>query len=426
MIKSLVIPSVVIDEDKKPVGFDSIIVVGKKVVNISGENIDNLNYNSLLVKAMNEGMANVKVASELTFMLMPKDWRRICNYKIFERSCDLTCCADYVDLSSFHEVHGKKLPKDFKLPSPREINEAPERTAEIFESAFDAPPEEDGVFYIDDDDEIIDYAPNDDSIDDSVMCAVIDIDNKEEKDYMKKPAEVTNTTTENKEETTMKTVATKTVSTDLKVFFMDKGIKKDTKVKSVEEAEALLVRAKNKNIPAYYENNGKYWSNGVSFKKPAAQPVKVEVKDNTASIPTVDLWVDGACSNNGKTNAKAGWGCVLVLGEHRKEMSGLVEGKQTNNRAELAAVINGLAALKKHCIVLVHTDSQVVTRAPAMIAHGFKTTENKPAANSDMLEQLAELLKKHDVTIVKVEGHSGVELNEKCDTLARAAIVAAK
>lgn len=92
----------------------------------------------------------------------------------------------------------------------------------------------------------------------------------------------------------------------------------------------------------------------------------------------------------------------------------------------MTAVIEGLAALKKRCNVLVHTDSQVVTRAPAMIERGFKTVAGKPAANKDLLEKLATEFKKHNVTILKVEGHAGVDLNEKCDALARAAAAAAK
>src|SRR5438874_2570102 len=43
----------------------------------------------------------------------------------------------------------------------------------------------------------------------------------------------------------------------------------------------------------------------------------------------VEIWTDGACSNNGRENAKASW--AFVAGKH--EESGLVIGKQTNNTA---------------------------------------------------------------------------------------------
>jgi len=227
----------------------------------------------------------------------------------------------------------------------------------------------------------------------------------------------------NKNETVEEIKEEATMNTSISVFYLYDGIKKNTKVNSIDEAEALLARAKSKNVPAFYIDRT-YRTNGVAINK--TEETKQIAKDSTASIPTIDLWVDGACSNNGNANAKAGWGCILIFGEHHKELNGLVDGKQTNNRGELAAVINGLAAIKKHSVVLVHTDSQVVTRAPQIIKHGYRTADNKEAANKDLLEKLAELMTKHDVTIVKVEGHAGIELNEKCDSLARAAIAAAK
>lgn len=223
---------------------------------------------------------------------------------------------------------------------------------------------------------------------------------------------------------TINTVTTKNVS----VYWLMNN-QRNSKTVTIEEANAFLPRADERKVAAYYVCDGKNVLNKTAsaMKKPAAQPVKavaapvVAVTNNSASIPTVDLWVDGACSGNGTEKAKAGYGYVLVMGDHRKEGKGLVTGKQTNNRAELAAVIEGLACLKKHCNVIVHTDSQVVTRAPKIIERGYKTSDNKEPANKDLLEKLAEHMEKHDVTIVKVAGHAGIELNESCDALARAA-----
>ena len=411
MIKSLIIPSVVVNEEKHPIGWSSIIIVGKKVIDLSGNNDDNFNYNSLLVTAMIEGLGKLKVNSEVTFMLLPKDWRIMCNYKVFESKCSEKVLKDYLDIITFHTIHGKRLPKDFKLPTERQMHEAPETVAESFEAAFEMPPEDedDGSFYIDE------YGEED-----------VPVDNKEEEVMtthieakIAKPAPTSIVSNESvvmnkKEENIMK----------VNVSYVINGVK-STKEVSLEEAIAFLTRADQRNVPAYYTTNKQSFLNKIAqamMKKPAA-PVKVS---SEAAIPTVDLWVDGACSNNGNENAKAGWGAVLIFGDKQKEISGLVEGDQTNNRAEMTAVINGLSALKKHCNVLVHTDSQVVTRAPAMIERGFKTAAGKPAANKDLLEKLAIEFKKHDVTILKVEGHAGVDLNEKCDALARAAVSAAK
>lgn len=413
MIKSLIIPSVVVNEEKHPIGWSSIIIVGKKVIDLSGNNDDNFNYNSLLVTAMIEGLGKLKVNSEVTFMLLPKDWRMMCNYKVFESKCSEKVLKDYLDIISFHEIHGKRLPKDFKLPTEREVHEAPEAIAESFEAAFEMPPEDedDGSFYIDE------YSEEDvhvDNTEEEVMTTPIEA-------KIAKPAPTPIVSNESvvmnkKEENNMK----------VNVSYVINGVK-TTKEVSLQDAIAFLTRADQRNVPAYYTANKQSFLNKAAqamTKKPAIlATVKVS---SEAVIPTVDLWVDGACSNNGAENAKAGWGACLVFGDKQKELNGIVEGEQTNNRAEMTAVIEGLTALKKHCKVLIYTDSQVVTRAPAIIERDYKTAAGKPAANKDLLEKLATEFKKHDVTILKVEGHAGVDLNEKCDALARAAVVAAK
>ena len=50
------------------------------------------------------------------------------------------------------------------------------------------------------------------------------------------------------------------------------------------------------------------------------------------------VYTDGACSNNGKLYAKAGIG--IFFGHHdKRNVSERVDGKQTNNTAELTAII---------------------------------------------------------------------------------------
>ena len=135
-------------------------------------------------------------------------------------------------------------------------------------------------------------------------------------------------------------------------------------------------------------------------------------------ITTVELWSDGACKNNGTSKAVAAYGTIVKAGNYEKEIIGRVNGEQTNNRAELAGVIAGLSVLKYPCTVKVYTDSQVVCCAPACISRGYRTSAKKPAANIDLLKELATLLDKHSVTFEKVTGHTGINMNERCDALA--------
>ena len=71
---------------------------------------------------------------------------------------------------------------------------------------------------------------------------------------------------------------------------------------------------------------------------------------------TVEIFTDGACSGN---PGPGGWGAILRMGEHYKELSG-GECATTNNRMELTAVIMALSALKQPCHVILTTDSKYV------------------------------------------------------------------
>jgi ribonuclease HI len=72
------------------------------------------------------------------------------------------------------------------------------------------------------------------------------------------------------------------------------------------------------------------------------------------SEPHVVIHTDGACSGN---PGPGGWGAILASGHHKKELKG-GEPHTTNNRMELMAAISALEALKRPCLVDLHTDSQ--------------------------------------------------------------------
>jgi ribonuclease HI len=137
----------------------------------------------------------------------------------------------------------------------------------------------------------------------------------------------------------------------------------------------------------------------------------------------VELWTDGACSRN---PGPGGWACLLLAGSHERELYGS-DPATTNNRMELMAVIEGLAALNRPCRVTVNIDSAYVMHAvtknwiPAWQKRGWKTAAKTPVANQDLWERLIGELARHEVAWKKVKGHAGVELNERVDQLAVAA-----
>ncbi len=141
-----------------------------------------------------------------------------------------------------------------------------------------------------------------------------------------------------------------------------------------------------------------------------------------AGLPpvTVELFTDGACSGN---PGPGGWGAILRFKGVEKELCG-GEPATTNNRMELRAVIEGLNALKRPCVVDVWTDSQYVQKGitewlRAWKVRGWKTADKKPVKNEDLGRALDAAAAPHRVTWHWVKGHAGHPENERADALAR-------
>ncbi len=142
-------------------------------------------------------------------------------------------------------------------------------------------------------------------------------------------------------------------------------------------------------------------------------------------MDTVLLYTDGACSGN---PGPGGWGCVLLWGEHKKELSG-GEPLTTNQRMELKAAIEGLKALKvAGWKVKLYSDSAYLVNAInqrwiwGWQKNGWQNSKKELVANRDLWEELLLYLPRNDVEFYKVKGHAGHEWNERCDALARGGI----
>lgn len=135
----------------------------------------------------------------------------------------------------------------------------------------------------------------------------------------------------------------------------------------------------------------------------------------------VIIYTDGACSGN---PGPGGYGAVLFYNGNIKEISGN-NPATTNNRMELTACIEALKALNQKCKVTLYTDSKYVFDcidkgwAKKWKTNGWTRDKNKPAQNSDLLEELLNLVDYHDVKFEWVKGHDGQPQNERCDFLAR-------
>lgn len=133
----------------------------------------------------------------------------------------------------------------------------------------------------------------------------------------------------------------------------------------------------------------------------------------------VTIYTDGACRGN---PGPGGWGALLQFGQHEKQLWGGA-ADTTNNRMELTAAIEALAALSESCEVDITTDSVYVkdgiTRwLSGWKKKGWKTASKQPVKNQDLWRQLDALVEKHTVHWHWVKGHSGHPENELADQLA--------
>lgn len=142
----------------------------------------------------------------------------------------------------------------------------------------------------------------------------------------------------------------------------------------------------------------------------------------------VTIYTDGACSGN---PGPGGWGAILMYGDKSKEISGASENT-TNNIMEITAVIEALKLLKVECDVKLYSDSAYVVNAFNQgwiynwLKKDWKTADGSDVKNKEIWQEIYKLTKKHKVNFNKVKGHSDVELNNRCDELARNEILKIK
>ena len=155
------------------------------------------------------------------------------------------------------------------------------------------------------------------------------------------------------------------------------------------------------------------------------RPVPLLARDGlTASVV---VYTDGACRGN---PGPGGWAALILEGGDAREISGF-EPHTTNQRMELRAAIEALAAIPGSRSVALYTDSAYVMNCfrdrwwVRWEQSGWLGASKQPVTNRDLWERLIGETRRHDVAWHKVKGHSGHPQNERVDLLARDAIVSA-
>lgn len=136
----------------------------------------------------------------------------------------------------------------------------------------------------------------------------------------------------------------------------------------------------------------------------------------------IEIYTDGACLGN---PGPGGWAAILTSGSHRKEISGGFK-LTTNNRMEIKAAIEGIAAVKsnKAYDINLFSDSNLLVRAVneswiyKWEANGW-TKGKTELLNADLWKELMPLIRFHKIKFIWVKGHAGNPMNERCDLISK-------
>ncbi|EJC98408.1 uncharacterized protein FOMMEDRAFT_23654 [Fomitiporia mediterranea MF3/22] len=178
-------------------------------------------------------------------------------------------------------------------------------------------------------------------------------------------------------------------------------------------------------------------SRSISRFDPVQRAVGMSEDSKTNSKPNVSpedaeseegydvVYADGACKGNGQVGSVAGVGVWWGHNDPRN-IAERCPGAQTNNRAELIAIVRVLEQTPPSGRpLMIKTDSTYSIKClrewhQSWDLNGWKTKSGKPVLNAGIIRYLLSLLSlRHfqgsKVKFVYVKGHAGIEGNEGAD-----------
>lgn len=164
----------------------------------------------------------------------------------------------------------------------------------------------------------------------------------------------------------------------------------------------------------------------------ANQQISVAVEKEDDFIADYYVYTDGACSNNGKPNAEAGFG--IYFGEDdTRNVSQRLDGAQTNNAAELSAIIEAYCIIENDIVdgkkVAIVTDSEYAMKCVS--TYGEKCCNegwSKDIPNKELVKLAYELYKDQpNIKFIHIKAHTAnTDVhsigNDNADRLANMAI----
>jgi len=157
-------------------------------------------------------------------------------------------------------------------------------------------------------------------------------------------------------------------------------------------------------------------------------------------LKDIIIYTDGSSLGN---PGPAGWGAVILVPDQNNsklkiesekckviELGGR-EKSSTNNRMEMMAVIQALKIVQKRKFkaknIEIYSDSAYLLNGITLWIYGWvknnwQTKNGTSVLNKDLWEELYkvsnDLTFSYKINWIKVAGHSGIQLNERCDAIA--------
>lgn len=163
----------------------------------------------------------------------------------------------------------------------------------------------------------------------------------------------------------------------------------------------------------------------TSTKRPKQETPTKSCDGFTYMGDSVVVYTDGCCSQNGKSSARAGIG-VYWGPHHPLNVAERLDGRQTNQRAELQAACRALELAKENNIekLVLYTDSKftingVTTWVKSWKLNGWRLKSGGNVTNKDDFMKLDQLNSELQVTWLHIPGHAGYHGNEEADRLSR-------
>ena len=149
---------------------------------------------------------------------------------------------------------------------------------------------------------------------------------------------------------------------------------------------------------------------GITTVNPPSSPLTLTDSD------LIHIYTDGSCLGNGTPQARAGYG-VWFGPDDPRNVSCRLSGRQTNNRAELTAILTATRILTDQLqsgrSVVIHTDSEYSRNCLGqygrrMAENDWQGSDNRPIPNLDLVREGVSVFTHYpNLQLAYVKAHTG-------------------